>query len=111
MILKILQQFRSLTVSLVQICKYLKIDAKIKLSSECVAKTEQLKRENRIFAICDHFKASSYINAQGGETLYDKSEFINNNIELNFISPIESQINYKQVNQILLFLGYLSLIY
>ncbi len=84
-------------ISLDQICKYLKIDTKIKLSSECVAETEQLKRENRIFAICNHFNASSYINAQGGEALYDKSEFINNDIELNFISPVESQINYKQV--------------
>ena len=96
-------------ISLVQICKYLKIDTKIKLSSECVAETEQLKRENRIFAICDHFKASSYINAQGGETLYDKSEFINNDIELNFISPIESQINYKQVKSVS-FIPWLSII-
>ena len=95
--------------SLIQICKYLKIDTEIKKSSECLGHTEPLKREQRIYAICDHFNASTYINAKGGDVLYDKSEFSNNKIELTFLSSIESEIKYKQVKSVS-FMPWLSII-
>lgn len=47
-------------------------------------------------AICKNFNTDTYINAIGGESLYNKEDFSQNEIELKLIKT--NSIYYKQFN-------------
>lgn len=78
-----------------EVCSYLNIKTEIILSSS-EFKYNQLKGEQRIIDMCLNQKATSYINAIGGVELYDKINFSNHGIQLNFIKT--NAIEYKQFN-------------
>ena len=44
------------------------------------------KGEEQLIQICNHFKAKSYINLSGGKNIYNKSNFLENNISLQFVN-------------------------
>jgi len=91
--------------SLILILDFLEIKTKITISST-INIDHTLKSKDKVIAICKEQCAEIYINAIGGMELYDKSEFLINNIQLNFIKS--SPIIYKQYdNQ---FVSWLSII-
>lgn len=73
--------------------KYLDLDTEILLSSE-IEKNNSLKAEQRIIEINKCLGADMYINAIGGQALYDFEHFAKENIALRFIKM--DQIEYKQ---------------
>jgi len=79
--------------SIRKITSYLGIETEIVVSSNIV-KDINKKGEERIIDICKCLKADTYINAIGGQALYNKEKFRNNNIELKFIQT--QPIEYKQ---------------
>lgn len=54
----------------------------------------QLKAEKKVLALCKASRASTYINPIGGVELYDKQEFKNEGVELQFLKA--DNIIYKQ---------------
>lgn len=72
--------------SVVEVLKYLEIDKEIVWSSNIYGNSI-LKREERILDICDSEKAEIYYNLIGGISIYDKQEFKNRNIQLEFLKP------------------------
>jgi hypothetical protein len=94
-----------LSFSLSRISKYLKIRTTFLLSSE-IKKNNELKGQDKVIELCKKLKADHYINAIGGRDLYNKSDFMNNGIELHFIQT--GNIKYKQFNEE--FVPYLSII-
>ena len=82
-----------LLFSLSKIAKYLDIKTKFKLSSE-IEKDNNLKGQDKVIAICKQLDTTNYINAIGGEKLYNKVDFNKNDIELNFIKT--NPIIYRQ---------------
>lgn len=94
-----------LVFSLKLVCNYLNIKTKIILSSS-IEKNNDLKGQDKIIEICKKLNATTYINAIGGQELYNKNDFSKNNIALNFIHS--DSISYDQFkNQ---FIPYLSII-
>lgn len=67
-----------------KICEYLDIHTKILVSSQ-IEKNNDLKGQEKILEICKKLNTDNYINPIGGVELYDKQNFQNNNIILNFI--------------------------
>ena len=65
-----------------RICNYLDIKTKIIDTSENLTK---LKKGEGLKEITKHFNSKSYINAIGGQSLYNKEDFKNDNIQLSFI--------------------------
>lgn len=82
--------------SIKQICKYLGITTDICYSSE-LHKDNSLKAEEKVVAICKELGAGMYINAIGGQSLYDKEAFKKVGINLNFLKTLSFE--YKQFNQ------------
>lgn len=74
---------------------YLGIDTEILLSSE-IKKDERKKAQERIIEINKVLGADTYINAIGGQALYDKEVFNNNGLQLYFIQM--NKFEYKQFN-------------
>ena len=65
-----------------KICEYLDIKTKIIDSSEGLT----VKKKNEgLQDIVKHFKGNTYINAIGGQSLYNKENFASQNIDLKFI--------------------------
>ena len=91
--------------SLWKISEYLQIDTKFIYSSE-IEKNNYLKAQNKVIDICVRLKADRYINAIGGQELYDKENFKDKDIELNFLQ--EELHEYKQFEND--FIPYLSII-
>lgn len=87
------------------ILEYLNINTKIVFSSE-VYDNQELKAEERILDICRQEKTTDYINPIGGQELYDKSNFIQKNISVNFLKT--KDIKYNQFNNE--FIPFLSII-
>jgi len=81
--------------SLIDIANYLGIPARISLSS-CTTSNQNLKGAERILDICLERKADTYINAIGGQDLYDKADFDKQGIDLYFI-----QMNHPSYESIL----------
>lgn len=81
--------------SVLWIKEYLNIDTEIILSSS-IDKNNELKGQDKIIEIVKKLNGNHYINAIGGQELYDKEIFNNNEIKLNFIKMKE--IKYKQFN-------------
>lgn len=91
--------------SIQKISEYLELDTKIIYSSH-IEKDCKLKGQAKILDICRHCGASNYINAIGGQELYDKEAFEAENIELKFIKT--ELMEYKQFKYE--FVPYLSII-
>lgn len=91
--------------SLEKVSNYLEIKTELIYSSE-LEKDNNLKAQNKILDICKRLNASSYINAIGGQELYDKEKFYEQNIKLNFLDTKLTE--YKQFKNE--FLPYLSFI-
>ena len=76
-----------------EVREYLGLNTEILVSSG-VAKDNSLKAQNRIIAINQALGATRYINAIGGQKLYDKEAFAKVGIKLDFIEM--QHIKYKQ---------------
>ncbi len=70
--------------SIINICNYLKLDTEIIYSSS-LEKNNKLKGQAKIIHICKLLNADTYINAIGGQDLYDKESFKKEGIDLKFI--------------------------
>ena len=82
-----------LTNSLIKISEYLSINTKIIISSD-INKNNLLKGKDKVLEICKKTNALDYINAIGGIELYNKEEFIENNIKLCFLKT--KKVEYNQ---------------
>jgi hypothetical protein len=76
-----------------EICIYLGIETNILLSSN-IEKNNDLKGQDKVIEICRKLKADNYINAIGGQELYDRHDFEASGIKLEFIKM--DDIKYKQ---------------
>lgn len=74
-------------------------------TSRCY-ENDYLSGQARVLNICKREQASTYINPQGGQALYDAETFRNEGIDLNFI--VMRPLPYKQRN--IEFIPYLSII-
>ena len=83
--------------SIIEVCNYLDINTTILTSSEIFSDSAELNKEHRIIDICKKHGATDYINAQGGQELYSKSDFLKHDISLHFLIP-NSNNQYKQIN-------------
>ena len=81
--------------SIKKIVDFLEIDTDIIYSSN-IKKNNSLKAQSKVIDICKILEAKVYINPIGGQKLYDKNTFTNNNIELKFLKP--KNILYTQFN-------------
>ncbi len=79
--------------SIIEINKYLDINTEIILSSS-LDKDNNLKAQDKVIHINKILKSTNYINAIGGQDLYDRKTFKQNNIVLNFLKFIP--VKYKQ---------------
>lgn len=70
--------------TVLDICDYIGIKTKILLSSN-INKNTELKAEEKVIDIVKNLGGTTYINAIGGQELYDAQEFKNNGIDLFFI--------------------------
>jgi len=91
--------------SIQAINEYLDIKTKIILSST-LDTDEELMADERVIAINKTLHADHYINAIGGQRLYDKDKFLAENITLSFLNP--ETVEYKQFDNE--FVPYLSII-
>lgn len=81
--------FNSITV----LSDYMKIKTHFVLSSE-IQKNNELKGQDKVIDICKLLDASEYYNAIGGQSLYNKLTFAENNIGLKFVNT--KFLEYKQ---------------
>lgn len=93
-----------LTNSIITVLEYLDIHKIFKSSK--LNNNKQLHTQDKILDICKICHATEYINAIGGQDLYDKEKFKNNNIDLYFLQP--NITPYKQFKND--FIGSLSII-
>ncbi len=81
-----LNLFNFIFHSISQTCKHLDINTKFVVSST-ININHGLKGKDKVLAICKAMGATEYINPSGGVELYDKSEFSDHNIQLQFLKP------------------------
>lgn len=79
------------------ICEYIGVETEIILSSSIAGKNENLRGQDRVIDIVKTMAATRYVNAIGGQELYDQEAFANHGIELAFIKS--GEIKYKQRNK------------
>ena len=80
--------------SIQSILNYLDIETSIVISSDLTKEISFLKKEKKVLEICKVLNASSYVNPSGGKDLYNKNEFKNENINLEFCKT--KYIEYTQ---------------
>jgi hypothetical protein len=81
---------RFLGLSIQTVTRYLGIETEMMYSSDI--KTEDaLKGQGKVIALCKHLDATCYINAIGGQKLYDKAAFEANGIELHFLETAPTE--------------------
>lgn len=68
--------------------EFLGIDTNIILSSS-LEKDCSLKGKDKVISICKLLGADTYLNAIGGQELYDKEEFADNGVDLHFVKTNE----------------------
>lgn len=85
--------FRFTQRSIEVVCKYLDITTKIIISSTLPI-DHGLKAQDKVLAICKALNATRYINPIGGLELYNKDEFKNEGIDLQFLQT--GNISYDQ---------------
>jgi hypothetical protein len=91
--------------SINQICDLLQIKTEI-IRSSSLNIDHTLKSEDKVIAINKSLNATTYINAIGGQVLYDKKRFKDESIELVFLKP--KLLEYKQFDNT--FIPWLSII-
>lgn len=82
--------------SINKVCEYLLINTEI-IKSSTLHNNKLLKNQEKIIDICNNINADCYINAIGGQGLYDYDRFEKENITLKFLSS-KSYV-YKQFKQ------------
>lgn len=78
--------------AIILICKYLDIDTKSKFIDTSVGITDQ-KKEKGLQEIVKYYDGTHYINAIGGQSLYNKENFANTGIDLKFIKMGDVQFD------------------
>ena len=94
-----------LTFQIKEVVHFLKINTEI-VTSSSLGIDRELKGQNRILSICEQQSAKTYINAVGGQELYSKTVFKQNNIKLEFIKM--NNVEYSQFSNN--FVPFLSII-
>lgn len=84
-----------LSVSLA--CKHLDIPTKLKRSSE-LNYNKQEDRVLNLIEICKLENSSHYINPEGGQSLYNKEQFLSHGVKLNFIKGLNSPSILETIN-------------
>lgn len=79
--------------SIERIAQYLDMDTKFICLSDLQGETS-LRGQDRVIDICKRVNADHYINAIGGQELYDTEDFLKEDIKLNFLKT--GDIEYKQ---------------
>ena len=97
---------RYLGNSIQKIAEYLGIKTEFIYLSELQGETE-LKAQARTIDIAKRVHATRYINAIGGQELYNKEDFLKENIELQFLKT-DDDIKYQQYTNE--FVPYLSIV-
>lgn len=82
--------------SIRKVCEYIGLSTQFYTSSIDFSETVEMERTDRIKYICSKLNATHYINAIGGQELYEKADFKKSGIELSFIKS--QPITYKQFN-------------
>ena len=80
--------------SIMSLCEYLGMKTIFKTSSSSYPETRGIDKADRLIEICLKSSSNIYINALGGQELYEKKYFENKNVELYFIKS--QPIEYKQ---------------
>ncbi|HNQ14525.1 MAG TPA: WbqC family protein [Pyrinomonadaceae bacterium] len=75
---------------------FLGIDTKLIVSSS-IGIDHGLRGKEKVIEICRHLGAVTYVNAIGGQSLYDRSEFAGYGIDLRFLAT--RPIVYRQFSQ------------
>ena len=91
--------------SIKELCNYMSINTELIYSSK-IKKNNTLKAQDKVMQICNILKADKYLNAIGGQALYNKDDFKKQNIELHFLNS--SSKPYTQFNNE--FVPYLSIV-
>ena len=86
-----------ITHSIHSIANYLTIKAKLINSSE-INKNNQLAAQEKVIEICKQLGAVDYMNAIGGQELYNKEVFKDANIHLHFLKSNPIQYNQYDNN-------------
>jgi hypothetical protein len=79
--------------SIEQVAKQLSIKSKLSISTS-IDIDHSLKSGKKIIAICKEINAAGYINPIGGKELYNKNDFAEHGIKLNFLNA--NEIIYTQ---------------
>jgi hypothetical protein len=80
--------------SVIQTCKYLDIERQFEQSSTSYSSTKGLEKAERLKQICLINKSDQYYNPVGGQTIYTRNDFLNQNISLFFVESLTTE--YKQ---------------
>lgn len=83
-----------LTHQLQTLASFMGINTEFIVASRCY-NNNNLFGQDRVIDICKREGTTTYINAQGGQTLYDRVAFTRCGVELKFLIP--STIEYKQL--------------
>ena len=83
--------------SIRELSNYMGIETEIIVSSDIV-KDNTLHGQKKIIDICEVLKGDVYINAIGGQELYDKENFLKQNIDLKFL--MSNMREYKQFGNV-----------
>jgi len=86
---------RFIANSLAEICRYLNLDTELLMSSH-LKKDITLKGQDKVLAICKVLSADIYINAIGGQSLYNRAEFQQHGVELKFLKT--GPVIYRQTS-------------
>jgi hypothetical protein len=97
--------FQFLHHSIVKTCEHLGITTKIEISSN-ISIDHDLKKQDKILALCEAVGANIYVNAIGGMELYSKETFREKDVDLKFIQS--KPFEYVQFGNI--FVPWLSII-
>ena len=79
--------------SITTVSHFLDLSTQFEVSSQKY-QNQGLERQARLIDICKQEKATHYINALGGQELYQKAEFEKEGIKLSFIKSLP--VEYKQ---------------
>lgn len=79
--------FEFLLHSLTQCCQYLGITTPFKRSSD-IAIDHELRSQEKVLALCRANAADHYLNSIGGQQLYQRTDFLEQGIELEFIQSM-----------------------
>lgn len=85
----------ALIYSIKSVINYLDIKTEILISSE-LDKDNSLSSEDKVIHICKLLNGNNYLNAIGGQELYNKSNFEKQNLQLSFLKM--NQQSYKQLS-------------